>query len=71
MNRQAVVDDLGRVRGLLPKGYRKAPAGNFEAGPRDNEGIRHIQGTYHVERITVSAQDLELCYGDFPLDWIS
>jgi hypothetical protein len=49
VNRQVVVDNLGRIQGYLPKGYR-GPKGNFEAGPVDKEGIRHVSGIYHIER---------------------
>ena len=58
-------------RHLLPKGYRRAPAGNFEAGPRGTDGMQYVQGIFHVEHIKLSEQELNLCYGEFPLDWIS
>ena len=75
MKRQAVVDDLGRGMGLLPKGFRKSPRGNFEAGSRDAEGVRHIQGIYHIERIEVGPKytgpfSPEEAYGLFPLHWL-
>ena len=74
MERQIVVDNLGRSKGFLPR-YFRGPAGNFEAGPRDAEGIRHIQGIYHIERIRVLAPErgqlsAEELYGIFPTDWI-
>ena len=75
MKRQAVVDSLGQVRGLLPKGYRRAPGGNFEAGPRDGEGIRFIMGIFHVQSIPVGPKytggmSPEEVFGLFPLHWI-
>ena len=63
VQRQAVVDDLGRVLGLLPRGYRGSK-GNFEYGPRDRDGIRHIQGIARIKTIRVFERDLP-AYSDF------
>ena len=68
--RQAVVDNLDRIKGLLPKGYRRAPKGWFEIDPVDSDGVRHIEGICRV-RTAVGDKEEIAQTPDFPLDWIA
>lgn len=59
ISRQVAVDNLGRLRKIYPAGTRGLPRGNFEDGPRDNEGIMHVSGIYHIERRVFRAFEAE------------
>ena len=56
---------------LAPKGAR-LPINNFEAGPKDNDGIRHVRGIYHVDYHTENCMRSQLAetVPEFPRNWL-
>ena len=58
----------GSTMYLAPKGVR-LPSGNFEIGPRDENGIRHVSGVYYVSYITGSPREIAEI-PRLPISWL-
>jgi len=54
---------------LAPKGKR-LPAGNFEIGPKDKKGRRHVVGIYHVDWINEDPEIARETIPTFPVTWL-
>ena len=54
---------------LAPKSAR-LPAGNFEIGPRDGNGVRHIHGIYWVDYIHEPRKQAEETIPSLPASWL-